>query len=251
MDKALLYAERVYEAKPNHPNTALLFARCYSNLDDHNKAVLILKELLSNKDLDAKSIRVSYTELINLYTNIGQLLLKVETDIDNGINHYFKAFETFEISIEKGYVDYKMIKNFVESLYSFINLLPSTERDNYVDKIKNLINTYYKQISLTHLSDKLILKYSDKFHDDSLKHYLGEAITEENRKIGNIIRTSNLDDKFVFIESESERYYANKNQFIDITSWPDWKNLNNGHLVSFEIGLNPQGECAINIKLIK
>lgn len=54
----------------------------------------------------------------------------------------------------------------------------------------------------------------------------------------------------VFIERENERVYANRYDFIDCSSWIDWKNLLNGQLVSYEIGTNSQGNCAKNIKII-
>ena len=37
---------------------------------------------------------------------------------------------------------------------------------------------------------------------------------------------------------------------IDVNSWTSWKKLQNGQLVSFEIGSNAMGECAKNIKLV-
>lgn len=247
-EKALEYAQQVYDARPNHPYTALLFARCYNKNKEFNKAIQILKTLLTNKDLDSKNIRMTYTELINLYSNTGLGLLKVETDIENAINHYKKAFETFEECVEKGIIDYKLIKNFVDSLNTFISNLPTTEIEKNQNLVKQLLTKYQKQIALTHIFDKLIYKYSEKFSDDSFNHLIGVENSNEY-KVGNISKNKS-ENNFVFIETETERIYANRYDFLDILTWVDWKNLQNGQLVKFEIGTNPQGTCARNIKLI-
>lgn len=247
-DKALIYAQKVYDCKPNHPYTSFLFARCYNHNREFNKAIQILRNLLSNKELDPKNTRVAYTELISLYSNTGQSLLRVETDIENAINHYIKAFETFEECVDKNIIDYKVLKNFVDCLYSFINTLPTTEIEKNKDIVRELILKYEKQIALTHLCHRTIVKYADKFDDTSFNHMLDFEISG-GKKIGNVSK-SKAEANFVFIETDNDRIYANRYDFIDCSSWLDWKNLQNGQLVSYELGANQQGECAKNIKLI-
>jgi LuxR family transcriptional regulator, glucitol operon activator len=146
-DNALIYAQKVYDQNPNHPYTSFLFARCYNHNRDFSKAIQILRNLLSNKDLDSKNTRVAYTELISLYSNTGQSLLRVETDIENAINHYKKAIETFEECVEKNIIDYKVLKNFVDCLYSFIHTLPTTEIEKNKSFVKEIISKYEKQIA--------------------------------------------------------------------------------------------------------
>lgn len=249
-DKAIKYAHKVYDARPNHPYTALLFARCFNKTREFNKAIQILKNLLTNKDLDIKNKRIAYTELINLYSNTGLDLLQVETDIENAINHYKRAFETFDECINKGIIDYKLVKNFVDSLYSFINAIPTTEIENNRQFIRDHIKRYKKQISLTHISEKLLIKYQDKFDDDSFSSVISQG-NSENNLFGNISKTKNIKNNFLFIETENDRIYANRYDFIDINTWLDWKELKDGQLVSFEMGENPQGPCAKKVKIIQ
>lgn len=248
-ETALIYAQKVYDQNPTHPFTSFLFARCYNHTREFNKAIQILRNLLLNKELDPKNTRVAYTELINLYSNTGQSLLRVETDIDNAINHYKKAFETFEECVEKNIIDYKVLKNFVDCLHSFINTLPTTEIEKNKALVKNLISKYEKQISLTHTCHKTISKYADKFNDDSFNHLLDFQISG-NTKLGNVNKNK-ADVNYVFIESENERIYGNRFDFVDCSSWLDWKNLAHGQLVSYEVGTNNQGNCAKNIKIMK
>ena len=141
-----------------------------------------------------------------------------------------------------------MLKNFVDCLYSFVNTIPTTEIEKNKDVVKTLITKYEKQIALTHLCHKAITRYADKFDDDSFNHMLDFEITGD-KKIGNVSK-GKTEANFVFIETDNERIYANRYDFIECSNWLDWKNLQNGQLVSFEIGTNQQGNCAKNIKLI-
>jgi LuxR family glucitol operon transcriptional activator len=247
-EKALQYAQQVYEQEPNHPFTAFLFARCYNQMKEFNKAINIIKNLCSAVELDSKNKRVANTELITLYSNSGQSLFRIETDIEQGISHYKRAFEIFEYCINNNILDYKLLKNFVDGLHNFMRDLPSTYTEKYRDYVKLIITKFSKQISLTHISNKVLYKYADKFNDNSFD-YLVDRQGEYEKQIGNI--TKHIDDlNYVFIECEKGRYYANRYDFIDVTQWTDWKKITNGQLVSFEIGNNAQGECARNIKLI-
>ena len=248
-EQALRYAEKVYEEHPAHPMTALLFARCYSSMKEFNKAIKILKNLQTSVELDSKNQRIVFTDLISLYAKTGHSFFSIETDIENGISHFKKAFTTFEECVANGIIDFKLLKNFTDALFSFINLLPATEIHRYHQYIKDLILKFEKQISLTHTCHKLIAKYQDKFSDSSFNHLLEHTVIAGTR-LGNITNVKS-DLNFVFIESDSNRYYATRNDFIDISTWLEWKNIKDGQLVSFEVGSNPKGECARNVKIIR
>ena len=69
--KALECAEKVYLQKPNHPNTAFLFARCYNVMKEFNKAIQVIKTLIAETELDSLNLRVAYTELVSLYSHSG------------------------------------------------------------------------------------------------------------------------------------------------------------------------------------
>lgn len=245
--KALECAEKVVKLRPDHPYTSFLFARCYNIMKEYNKAIQIIKNLISDKELDPLNLRVAYTELISLYSNNGQSFLKIEIDIDNGIGNFKKAFDIFEICVKKEIVDIKMIKNFSDAVYTFMNMIPSTEIQKNHDYIKQMIERNKNQLGLIHLNRKVILKFSEKFDDESLNYLLDSQI-EEGTKIGNIIKGQN--DSFVFIDSENERYFAHFTDFPDFKTVSDLKKLNHGQLVSFEEGYNTKGVCAKNVKII-
>jgi len=47
--KALECAEKVFKQKPNHPFSAFLFARCYNTMKEYNKAIQIIRTLISDQ----------------------------------------------------------------------------------------------------------------------------------------------------------------------------------------------------------
>lgn len=245
--KALECAEKVYKLKPNHPNSAFLFARCYNVMKEFNKAIQIIKNLISETELDPLNLRVAYTELISLYSHTGQSFLKIENDIDNGISHFKKAFETFELCTKLAVVDVKMIKNFCEAIYAFLSMLPTTEVTRNSQYVKTLIETNQYHINLNYLSRKVISKYAEKFEDDSLNFLLYNH-TDEGTKIGNLMKS--LSDSYAFIESDSERYFAHYTDFVGLRSTNDLKKIKNGQLVTFEESYSKKGACAKNIKII-
>jgi len=156
--KALECAEKVYRLKPNHPFTSFLFARCYNKMQEYNKAIQIIKTLISDTELDALNLRVAYTELISLYAHSGQSYLKIQNDIENGFSHFKKAIETFELCKHKGILDLKMIKNFCEALHIFMNMIPTTEVDNQREYCRRVIDVNREQIGLIYLERKVVIK---------------------------------------------------------------------------------------------
>lgn len=246
--KALECAEKVFELKPDHPYSSFLFARCYKVMKEFNKAIQIIRSLISKRKLDPLNLRMAYTELISLYANSGQSYLKVQSDIDSGVNHFRKSFEVFENCVRDNIVDTKMLKNFCEALHSFISMLPSTELESNHEYVKQLIERNKKQIRLNFLNRKVILKFAEKFEDESL-NYLIDFITTEGTKIGNLIKTQN--DSYVFIESDNDKYFAHFTDFPEIRTTNELKKIKDGQLVTFEEGQNSKGVCAKNVKILK
>lgn len=247
-DKALKLAEKVYQQRPKHPNTAFLFARCYSVLKEFNKAISIIKELLnSDNELDPKNNRVANTELISLYAKAGHSYLTIESDINQGISHFKKSFDVFSYCVDKQLLDYKLIKNFCDAIYSFIGVLPSTELEYCHEYVKGLIEKYEKQISLIYLGQRIIMKFADRFADTSLNNLL-EHIIPDGIKVGNIIKTKN--DSYAFVESDGDKYFAHISDFNDFRNQKDLKKLKEGQLVTFEAANDVKGVCAKNITAI-
>ncbi len=246
--KALECAEKVYLQKPNHPNTAFLFARCYNVMKEFNKAIQVIKTLIAETELDSLNLRVAYTELVSLYSHSGQSYFKVQSDIENGVSHFKKSFDTFAYCVKNNIIDYKLIKNFGEALSTFLNMLPSTEIEKNKDYVKSTILKYQKQLEITNLGRRIIIKYAEKFDDHSLDE-LFTNINSETDKIGNIVKPKD-NDSYAFIESDGERYFAHITNFVGLNDKRDLKKIREGQLVSFEIGVGHKGECAINIKEI-
>jgi LuxR family glucitol operon transcriptional activator len=76
-----------------------------------------------------------------------------------------------------------------------------------------------------------------------LENQLGEGT-----KIGNLVKT--LNESYVFIESENEKYFAHFTDFTEIKTTFELNKIKQGQLVSFEEGQNHRGPCAMNVKII-
>ncbi|SFW60096.1 NB-ARC domain-containing protein [Cellulophaga fucicola] len=253
-DNALIQAEKLFEYKSDNPSVSFLFVRIYNRKREYNKAIHKLKGLLENQ-LDSKSERIAYTELISLYNHMGQSFATIERDFDNSVRHFKKAISVYYECSEKKILDPKMIKNFCEALLSCFQLVPLTTLQDEQSYFKEVITNNNTKIGLTLLKPKIIHRYSEKFDDYTLSSLLEEFNPDDNalKHMGTISRNQNNASKpFVFIQKEDKTsFYANMYDFLDVENRTEWKKIKNGQLVSFEIGTNPQGECAKNIKLIE
>jgi LuxR family glucitol operon transcriptional activator len=242
--KALYFAEKLHAQRPHHPITALLFARCYKLMKEFSKAIQIVEELIIQGNLDASNLKIAYTELISLYSNFGEHYLKVENDNEMCISYFVKSFSVFEDCIDKELIDYKMVKNFSDGLYRFICLLPTTEIEKNKAYIRNIIEQFSAQLKLTDYGRKIILKYFEKFRDDTF-NYILDLPKFEGTKYGNVIKIN--DEHYAFIDSDGERYFAYYKEFLDTNTPFDFKKIKDGQFVSFELGSNDKGVCAKNI----
>lgn len=250
VDNALVYANKVYVQRPNHPYTAFLIARCFNTGQDFANAIRVIKNLKENVELDAKNLRIANTELISNYNERGKSDLTIEANIENGINHFKKGFELFLECISNSMVDYTMAKNYSVGLLHFVRMLPVVKIEEYREYIKSLIQQTDSYINLTlDLKEKIILKFQEKFHDDSLNDLISYKNSGQHL-FGNVSKTKETNN-YVFIDSGNESYYAHRYNFIDFGSSKDWKELKDGQLVTFELGENSIGKCAITIRLVK
>lgn len=247
VDTALVFAERIYNERPNHPFTALLFARCYSKKRNFDKAISIMLDLFKNKDLDSKNKRVVSKELIELYSSLAYECFTVEKDWGTAFIYYKRAFEIYDECVVNNSIDSKVISSYVNSLYYCIGIMPSSETAQSLECVKNQISNHINQITLDSNHEKLILKFVDKFCDETFNHLLSRKNEVEN-KVGHI--TNIYDDRsYTFIQCDKDSYFAHMQDFIDINDWEDWKKLETGILVSFEVGQNIKGACAKNIRI--
>lgn len=252
-DNAQKIAEKIVDSNSEHPSVSFLFVRIYIRKRDYSKAIDRLMLLLENQ-LDSKNERIAYTELISLYNHMGQSLAKIEKDFDNAVNHFKKAITVYNNCNDKKILDSKMIKNFCETILACFQLIPVTSLQDEKNYFKEIIVSNSSKIGLTLLKPRIIHKYSEKFDDYSLSSLLDEYNNDNNceKHVGTISRNlNNPNNPFVFIEKEDKsRFYANMYDFLDVENKKQWESLENGQLVSFEIGTNPQGECAKNIKIV-
>jgi LuxR family glucitol operon transcriptional activator len=252
-DKAIKYAQQVYDLRPHSPYTILLFSRCHSTLHQYKEAIQLVENLIDT-NLSNRDKKIAYTDLMSFYYKMANDKIKIENDFPEAVKLFKKSIDVFVNCESEKNIDYKVIKTFCDSLYYFISTIPSNLNSNNISYIKELLIKYDAHISLTQIRNKIIQKFQDKFEIQitELKQDGITCVMDSNLKqTGNIYRgIEPTSAPFVFIEYGNERLYANKFEFIDINSWEDWRNLKPGQLVSFEIGNNFLGACAKKVKLI-
>lgn len=248
-DKAHEYILKVCELRPNHTYSKLLLSRYYTVNQNYGSAIDIT-ETLVNTVLNPKDRIVVYTDLISLYGRKAYSKMRVEDDQHGAIEAYQRGFDAFEMCVDLNILDFKMIKAFSDILLQFISVISPVHVSENKDRTKYLINKYSSQLALTPNISRITMKYNEKFDANFFDE---SCIKDESTKsVGKIQRNmDSLDRPFVFIVSDSARYYANKIDFVDIGSWVEWKKIRNGQLVSFNVGENHEGTCAKNIKLIE
>jgi tetratricopeptide (TPR) repeat protein len=247
-DAAFELAKQVYQARPTHSYTAFLLSRCLGYLGKFQEAIKIIEDI-KETNLNTKERRISSTELIGFHHNQGKYLIEVENDYQKGIEEYRASLNIFETLAEVRNLDARVIKNFCNALYSFLSVVSPLTKDAELENyLRNTIQKYATLIETTTMSEKIILKFNDKFEKK-----IGSEETDvntNNKLFGNITARLDFSKPFVFISTYTSRYYANKSEFVDINSWDDWEKLEEHTKVSFELGENHLGVCAVKIQII-
>ena len=251
IDKAFRYAQQVYDLRPESPYTVFLFSRCYSSLHYYNEAINLIAALLKT-NLNVRDKRVAFTELISLYNKKAFCQYKVEANFSGSIETFKGAIEIFVTCEAQKNIDYKLIKSFVDGLYNFIATVPVAANSDNIEFIKSILIKYDAQISLTPIRNKLLQKFQDKYEIQISELKLDTQNENEVLRLsGNVSKPKGVPTPpYVFIEAATGRFYANKNDFQDVNSWDDWIMIKNGQLVTFEVGENFEGPCAVRLKLV-
>jgi LuxR family transcriptional regulator, glucitol operon activator len=253
INTAFEYAQKVYSLRPKNSYTAFLIARCFNALHQYDEAIEVVKNLV-NSYLSQKDLRIAYTDMIRYYNNKFNHKHRIENDFNGAFECFKKSMAIFESSCKSRNFDFKVIKAFAETLYIYVSSIPLTILSSHFEYAKKALIEYDSQICLTPLREKIILKFFDRYNITSIDGIdFGSDLSSSSvkRYKGHIARNESLNTApYVFIKWVNGQLYANKNSFIDISNWVDWKDLVDGQLVEFEIGENHQGKCAANVKLL-
>ena len=246
VDKALEYAVQLNDLLPDHPYSKILLSRCYSKDGRYTQAIDLLHDMLTNGVVSVEDKVIIGTDLIDSYNKAGSALLSGGA-VDEGAEHFITAFKLYEYFTDEYYSDRRMNKRFIHTLYKFINLLSVSQIENQKSYIASLVEKYEKTIGNSDICDKVINVYFDKFNDASFDYLL--KVKSDHLKSG-YLEHKDEGVNFVFIQSESERFYANRSAFIDVSDDQDWNALHKDQTVQFQVGMNSKGPCAVNIKVL-
>ena len=183
------------------------------------------------------TIRIINTDLIGVYSYWARATVEKEGDFDLAITKFKLAIAIYEDSVNSRNYDSRMTKAFCNVLKSYLKQIPKLHNQENAEDISDLIIKYDDQITLNQSKEYLTTLLSNVF-----------GIIRTNQEIysGKIVKINTI-KYYTFIAATSgKEFYANKMAFKFSS---DFDLIQVGLPVTFELGTNKQGDCAINIEV--
>ncbi|PCH78086.1 MAG: hypothetical protein COB98_01625 [Flavobacteriaceae bacterium] len=235
-ENAFDYVAKLNSIRPDSEYPTLLFARILSTSGDYVKAVDLLNNLLVKSSLTKNTIRIINTDLIGVYSYWARATVEKEGDFDLAITKFKQAITIYEDSVNSRNYDSRMTKAFCNVLKSYLKQIPKLHNQENADDISDLIIKY---------DDQITLNQSKEYLTNLLSNVFGIIRTNQEIYSGEV-STINPTKNFAFIAATSgKEFYANKKAFKFSS---DFNLMQVGMPVTFELGTNKQGDCAINIE---
>lgn len=236
MVNARIHVEKLILLRPDSEYPTLLFARILSTSGEYERSISLLNNLMNKTGQTKQIIRIINTDLISVYSYWARATVEKDGDFDKAISKFKQAIEIYEESVDARNYDTRMTRVFCNLLKSYLKLIPKSHNQENAQEISDLMIKYDNQISLNQSKDYLNTLLANVF-----------GISRDQQVINNgTIKSKNQTNFFAFIQSESgKEYYANKKGFKTSS---DFDFISIGMAVTFEIGTNKQGECAINVE---
>lgn len=236
VENATIAAEKLYKIKPNSKHPALLLSRCYSTAMKHKEAIELVEKVIEQGSLTKSELRIANTDLISMYGYWGNEIVQGEGDYQKAILTFIKGLSIFEFCVDERNFDGKMIKNFCSTLKTFIKAIPKIHNEDNLEYIKELFIKY---------DDQLALNQSKNYLSNMVEEAYGIEFIENYNGLHGVIDRINHTMHFAFIKiGDGTDLYVNANSFKYRT---DFENLKTGDRVSYQLGQNKQGKCAINL----
>lgn len=236
LENATVAAEKLYRLRPNSNYPALLLSRCYSESFKHKEAIELVEKVIEKGNLNKSELRVANTDLISMYGYWGNEIVQNQGDYQKAIVTFRKGISVFESCVNQRNFDGKMIKNFCQTLKSFIKAIPKMHNEDNLEYIKGLFIKY---------DDQLALNQSKNYLSTLLQETYGIKIETNDNGLHGSINRINPALHFSFITvSDGSDLFAGENAFKYRS---DFENLKEGDKVSYQLGENKQGKCAVNV----
>ena len=236
MENARIHVEKLILLRPDSEYPTLLFARILSTSGEYEKSISLLNNLINKTGQTKQIVRIINTDLISVYSYWARATVEKDGDFDKAISKFKQAIEIYEESVDARNYDSRMTRGFCNLLKSYLKLIPKSHNQENAQEISDLMVKYDNQISLNQ---------SKEYLNTLLTNVFGISRDQQVINIGTI-KAKNQTNFFAFIQSESgKEYYANKKGFKTSS---DFDFISIGMPVTFEVGTNKQGECAINVE---
>lgn len=247
-NKALEYANKLYNLDEKSPESIILSARCVAYNGEIENGIELIENLIKNSILTNKQKKISSTLLIDFYKRWAEHKIDVEKDYPTAIDYISRGLNHFDYCVNADYIDEKLITEFIDLFVIFFNKIPKicykkAERIfNYVKKYENLISQRHQaEFIFKNTINNSNIELSNILIQDVLK------IEENTTRINGIVDFFDYNKLYGFINgNNSSRYFFHLN---NIVNYDGITPIDKETFATFEIGKNDKGECAIKVML--
>lgn len=238
---AIQLCNKLVQLRPSNPYTSFLLARCHSTENNYPEAIKIITDLLEkNISMSEKDKKIAYTDLISFYQNWAQEKIRQERNYNDGKKHFLKCIELYEYTVRNKLCDHKTIKNFAASLIQFISIIPLCYNEENVNIIIETIRKYEASLSIIPQLETIFLRLRQNYKIDLNR---STRISSKNK---GLLTQCDPDKTFCFIESETKRYFAHRDNFLSLN---EWKGRKDNTPCLFSPSENEKGPVALDIEL--
>lgn len=243
IEKAQILSNRLKTVRPNHLYTALLASRILNSQKNYEAALAMIVERLGNSN-SVHDQRIIYTDAISLIGEIIRYELRYNRDYNKAMQYFVQLSNYFDKCVARSIADARLIKNFAESLFLVLGAIPEHEVSNRRETVVDTFNRFKPLLQSSSIFEKLEKRLQQRFitpsHYDDPTIYEGFLLPWDKEK--------NLN--FRFIKWENGNIFAGRNEFVDLKSPHEWRELRDNQKVEFELGSNHVGLCAVSIRCI-
>ncbi len=247
-EKALKYANQLYNLDEKSPESIILSARCIAYSGEIESGIELIENLIKNSILTNKQKKISSTLLIDFYKRWAEHKIDIEKDYNTAIEYISRGLNHFDYCVNSDYIDEKLITEFIDLFIIFFNKIPKicyTKAEivfKHVKKYENLISQRHQaEFIFKNTINNSNIELSNILIQDVLK------IEEDTNRIKGIVDFFDYNKLYGFINgNNSGRYFFHLN---NIVNYDGITPIDKESFATFEIGKNDKGECAVKVIL--
>ena len=161
IDSASVYAEKVYNLRPNHPYSNLLKARLLLANSDFAQAISFLNDFVNEKVLpSSKDWRIALSEIMHCYQRWASNLISYDQNYSLAAEKLLLSANFYEKAFAQGNVDKDMSDKLCKSLNMLVSQVPNFFVEIQLNKVLSLHEKFADQMALSNSYPGVIQNYA-------------------------------------------------------------------------------------------